>query len=159
MKHIVSIFHTIALEGGVNEITNVVTDIIINIGNRIDLNGKRRHEKSNTLGITIYYYYTNIIVINIAEDMTLQDKKARSLSLLKISNHYNIHTLLEYRKITYSLLSFITVSLQQSKDRLILMRALGITIVSITIYFIIVIITCIRFILETSIISRQLCRV
>ena len=50
MKHIVAVFHVTILEGGINELTNVVMDIMLNIGSRIDINGKRRHEKSNTLG-------------------------------------------------------------------------------------------------------------
>ena len=64
-------------------------------------------------------------LILILEDMTLQDKKTKVMTDLKASNHYNINTLFEYRTVTYSILSYITVALQQTKDRVILIRALG----------------------------------
>jgi hypothetical protein len=115
MRHIVSILHITLLEGGhvqenfSSSTTSIVIDIMRNISSRIDLNGKKRNPPTNML-----------------EDMSLQDPKTKSLAMLKVSNHYSHNTLLEYRTITYSILSFVTTSLQQSKDRMILVRGLDI---------------------------------
>ena len=107
MRHLVSILHITFLDGGFNDSTSIVVDIMMNIGGRIDLNGKKRNPPTNML-----------------EDMTLQDRKTRSLANLKVSSHYSNNTLLEFRTITYSILAFITASLQQTKDRATLLRGL-----------------------------------
>ena len=60
MRHLVSLLHISLLDGGINDTISIVIDIMMNIGSRVDLNGKKRNPPTNML-----------------EDMSLQDKKTR----------------------------------------------------------------------------------
>lgn len=90
----------------VYEATHLAFDTLINIGNKVDLTGKRR----------LHHYH-------LLDDVTSLDNKSREFLKLRLSNHFAPATSTEYKRIVRSILPIITKSLQ-SRQRALVIRGL-----------------------------------